>query len=103
MVKRQNPNWLCKLGLHKWRNYGESVVVTWEETLHRWYWLYQMWNGFRRRPRSFRFRTRSRAVSRKKECLRCGTSMKRILVKNVDGTLSSVGWEILSKSESEKR
>lgn len=102
MVKRQNPNWLCKPGFHKWRNYGELAVVTWEEPHHRWKGLYHMWNGFRRRPSSFRFRTRSRAVFSKRECLRCGTNMKRILVKNADGTLSCVGWQPLSQPEYEK-
>ena len=102
MVKRRNTNWLCKLGLHRWRNYGESVVVTWEEPYHRWKGLYHMWNGLRKRPSSSHFRTRSRVVLTKRECLRCGISMKRILVKNADGTLSCVGWEHLSQSECEK-
>lgn len=102
MVKKQNPNWLCKLGLHKWRNYGDPVTVTWEEPYHRWKGLYHMWSGLRKRPSGSSFHTRSRVVFTKRECLRCGISMKRILVKNADGTLSCVGWEPLSQPEYEE-
>lgn len=87
MVKRQNPNWLCKLKLHKWRNYGESVVITWKEP------------GVIV-PTSYT--TQSRDVFTKRKCLRCGIRMKRILIKNPDGTLSCIGWEPLSESECEK-
>jgi len=87
MVKRRNPNWLCKLRLHKWKNYGESIVITWKEP------------GVIL-PTSFR--TQSREVFTKRDCLRCGIRLKRILVKNPDGTLSCVGWEPLLESENEK-
>ena len=84
MVKRQNPNWLCKLGLHKWRNYGESVVITWKE------------------PEIGRMSNHSKKVFTKRKCLRCGIGMKRRLVNNPDGTSSCIGWEPLSESEYEK-
>jgi hypothetical protein len=95
-VKRRNPNWLCKLGLHKWRNYGESVVVTWKEPASK-AGPIPTTNSLR-----LRFRTQSREVFTKKKCLRCGISMKRRLVKNADGTLSCIGWDPISESEYEK-
>jgi len=96
MVKVQNPNLLCKLGLHKWRNYGESVVVTWKEPIY----------GAGRVPLRIRRRlplhTRGKKVLSKRKCLRCRINMKRILVKNPDGTLSSVGWEPISECEKDE-
>ncbi|NIR87594.1 hypothetical protein GWO13_08585 [Candidatus Bathyarchaeota archaeon] len=38
----------------------------------------------------------------KRECLRCGVRVKRRLVKNRDGTLSCVGWDVLSEAECRK-
>jgi len=87
MIKRQNPNWLCKLRLHKWRKYGDSVVITWKEPGVIF-------------PKSFT--TQSREVFTKRKCLRCGVRIKRRLVNNPDGTLSCIGWETLSESEYEK-
>jgi len=89
VVKRQNPNWLCKLRLHKWRNYGESIVITWKEPT------------FIKTPYE-KFTQKSKEVFTKKKCLRCGIRLKRRLIENPDGTLSCVGWEPLSESEYEK-
>ncbi len=80
MVKRQNPNWLCKLRLHKWRNHGESVVITWKEP------------AIIKTPYE-KFTQKSKEVFTKRKCLRCGIEMKRKLVHNPDGTLSCIGWE----------
>ena len=87
MTKVQNPNWLCKLRLHKWRNYGESVVITWKEPGVIF-------------PKSYT--TQSREVLTRRKCLRCGVRIKRRLVNNPDGTLSCVGWESLSDFEYEE-
>jgi len=87
MVRGQNPNWLCKLRLHKWRNYGESVVISWKEP------------GIIV-PTSYR--TETKQVFTKRKCLRCGLRVKRRLVNNPDGTLACIGWENLSESEYEK-
>jgi len=84
MVIGQKPNWLCNLGLHKWRNYGESVVITWKE------------------PGSLGFTTYGREVFTQRECLRCGIKVKRKLVHNSDGTLSCIGWDPLLDPEYEK-
>ncbi len=78
MVKRQRQNWLCRLRLHKWRNFGEPVVITWKEP------------GLIV-PSSHI--TQSRKVLTEKECLRCGIRMKRRLINNPDGTLSCIGWD----------
>jgi hypothetical protein len=97
MEKRQNPSWLCKLGLHKWRDYGESVVVTWKERTQ--------WgppHTLSTRKFRSRFGTHSREVFTRRKCLRCGVDLKRRLVKNPDGSLSCVGWDSAPEFESEK-
>jgi len=38
LMTKRKLNWLCKLGLHKWRNYGESIVITWKEPEIMWIW-----------------------------------------------------------------
>ncbi len=99
MTKRQNPSWLCKLGFHKWGDYGESVVVTWKE---RTQWGRASNHTLSTRTLRSRFSTHSREVSTRRKCLRCGFDLKRRLVKNPDGSLSCVGWESTSESEFEK-
>ena len=91
-MNREHRNWLCRLGLHDWRNYGESIVITWKEPTVAKMRAYEI-------PHTS---THSRKVFTKRECLRCGIGMKRKLVNNPDGTLSSIGWEPLSESEYEK-
>ena len=51
--------WLCKLGLHKWKNYGNTVMIYWQE------------KGF-----VFGFETHSKLVYEKRKCLRCGVGGK---------------------------
>jgi hypothetical protein len=74
---------LCRLGFHKWRNYGEEVEVFYSE---------ERSHGAREMP----LRTRpihGEAVYEKRKCKRCGMKLRRTLVTNPDGTLSCVGWE----------
>jgi hypothetical protein len=86
---------LCRLGFHEWRNYGNQVEISWRE------------------PEDVDIRTKSvigpdresvreslsglairtKAVYEGRECKRCGIRLKRKLVTNSDGTISSVGWE----------
>ena len=96
MVIGKKSNWLCRLGLHKWRNYGESVVVTWKEHIH------DSHHRITRIGIRSRSRTKSKQVFTNRECLRCGIRMKRRLVRNSDGTLSSFGWEPISKYEEDE-
>ncbi len=104
MVTSGAPNWLCKLGLHKWEDFGESVVVTRREPMsHVWIarhaptWAHRKWRRWGGIPKKFL----GKKVRTKRKCLRCGINMKRILVKNPDGTLSSVGWVLLSNFDEE--
>jgi len=92
MVIGKKPNWLCNLGLHKWRDYGEKVVVTWKEPGRL---------GYMHAGR-LGFTTHGREVLTHRECLRCGIKVKRKLVHNSDGTLSCIGWDPLLDSEYEK-
>jgi hypothetical protein len=65
----------CRLGFHKWENYGEERQIFWQEP------------GF-----VYGLTTKSKVVFDKRRCLRCGVKLKRIFSTNPDGTLSSVGW-----------
>jgi len=73
---------LCRLGLHRWKNYGNKVEVFWEMPP-----VSPMRFGGRVRER------RSETVYEKCVCKRCGVKLKRIFTTNSDGTLSCVGWE----------
>jgi hypothetical protein len=88
MVKKQKPNWLCRLGLHKWRDFGEKVMIVWKEP------------AVVKTPYE-KFTQKSRKVFTKKKCLRCGIGMKRRLIENPDGTSSCIGWKPLLDSEYE--
>ena len=65
----------CRLGFHRWENYGEERQIFWQEP------------GF-----VYGLTTKSKVVYEKRRCLRCGVKLKRIFSTNPDGTLSSVGW-----------
>jgi len=85
-MKRTNPSFLCRLGLHKWKDYGELVLITWKEpgVVSVGYTV-----------------SKSKNVYTKRKCLRCGVSVERILVNNPDGTVSCVGWRPLSEEDKE--
>jgi hypothetical protein len=95
---------LCRLGFHKWRNYGDQVMVSWKEphALHyaenRSYSKYTPSSppppeGELEVELDGAFSTRSEAVYEGRECKRCGMKLRRKFVTNSDGTLSCVGWE----------
>jgi len=90
LSQKTQTNWLCRLGLHKWRDFGESVVVTWTEPSPGMGRLQAQWRPY---VGEVRFDQDSRNVFTERECLRCGIAMKRRIVTNFDGTLSCVGWE----------
>jgi hypothetical protein len=79
---------LCELGLHKWRNCGDIVQVSWQE------------EGLVVAPRQERLsgvlysEAKSKAVYSKRQCLRCGMKLKRKFWENSDGTISCSGWEL---------
>lgn len=77
------PPILCRLGLHKWRNYGEKVLIVWEE------------------PGLIPFTKKEmkKLVYCKRECLRCGIKEKRKFLENIDGTLAAAGWERIEPAE----
>jgi hypothetical protein len=89
--------------LHKWRYYGEKVVVTWKEPEY-------VKGGYGESGDWLPMRTRElpkpihcqKEVFTKRKCLRCGIGVKRKLVRNSDGTLSSFGWEPISKYEEDE-
>jgi hypothetical protein len=66
---------LCRLGLHKWANYGKEIQIFWQEP------------GV-----IYGLTTKSKLVFEKRRCLRCGLQLRRKLIENPDGTLASVGW-----------
>lgn len=66
---------LCRLGLHRWANYGKEVLIFWQEP------------GL-----VYGLSTKSKVVFEKRRCLRCGVRFKRILSTNPDETFSAAGW-----------
>ena len=92
LSRRAQSNWLCTFGLHKWRDTGESVKVTWTEPSPGMVRIQAQW---RSTVGKVRFDQGSREVFTERECLRCGIAMKRKLFENPDGTVSCAGWEQL--------
>ncbi|MCK4478168.1 hypothetical protein KAU88_06545 [Candidatus Bathyarchaeota archaeon] len=74
---------LCKLGFHRWRDYGERVLLIWKEP--------GLLPGTKQGRRKHVFSERG--------CLRCGIKEKRKFSENVDGTLAAAGWEIVEESK----
>jgi hypothetical protein len=68
---------MCRLKLHKWRNYGQRVIVAWEEP--------GLLPGTRVK--------KSKQVLSQRECLRCGLKEKRKFNENLDGTQAVAGWK----------
>jgi hypothetical protein len=75
----QLPGFLCKMGVHRWKHYGERKLIVWKEP--------GMLPGTKAE--------RHRHVFTKRECLRCGVRQEREFVENLDGTLSAVGWDVI--------
>lgn len=73
------PPLLCKLGVHRWRNYGERVLIVWKEPGFIW--------GTKVEKRKH--------VNSERECLWCGLKEKRTFSENLDGTMAPTGWEIV--------
>jgi hypothetical protein len=86
---------LCRLGFHKWRNYGEEVEVFWQEptVLKLRGSAYYQDTESGEVSRESLYEGHSEVVYEGRECTRCGKKLRRRLVTNSDGTLSSVGWE----------
>ncbi|MGB9135385.1 MAG: hypothetical protein WCC63_07395 [Candidatus Bathyarchaeia archaeon] len=74
------PPLLCRLGVHKWRNYGARVLVVWKEP------------GLLPGTKA----ERRKHVLSERECLCCGVKMKRTFSENLDGTQAATGWELVS-------
>lgn len=74
---------LCKLGLHRWRNYGKRELITWKEP--------GLFPGTKEENVKYVFCER--------ECLWCGIKEKRMFSENLDGTLAAAGWERIEESE----
>ena len=79
---------LCRLGFHRWQNYGNKVEVFWEEPPLG-------VGGYRYLGRSKE--RHSKIVYEKCACKRCGIRLKRKLTINSDGTVSSIGWELCAE------
>jgi hypothetical protein len=83
---------LCRLGFHKWQNYGKKIEVFWEEPNHIKAGIKDGFGTSVGPPRG-NIEVRSKSVYEGRECKRCGIKLRRKLVTNSNGTLSSVGWE----------
>jgi hypothetical protein len=65
------------LGLHKWEDYGEAVLIEWKEP--------GFVPGTTEKIKKY--------VHSQRKCSRCGTMEKRIFADNADGTTAAIGWE----------
>jgi hypothetical protein len=74
---------LCRLGLHKWKNYGEIVKISWKEP------------GFVPSTTT----KIEKYVQSERMCLRCGIKEKRIYAGNPDGSQAAIGWEIIDNQK----
>jgi hypothetical protein len=74
---------LCKWGLHKWKNLGEKVLITWRES--------GIIPGLKK--------DMSKQVFTERVCLRCGVRQKRKFFENIDGTRSAAGWETIEETK----
>jgi len=75
--KRRSIPLVCRLGMHKWKDYGEIAKITWKEP------------GFV--PSTTE--KIEKYVYSERQCLRCGIRLKRIFAPNRDGTQAAIGWE----------
>jgi len=85
---------LCRLGFHKWQDYGKEVKVFWEEpSLSKTVAVKEFGWGTSAQPTKINIKARSKVVHEGKQCTRCGMKLSRKFVTNSDGTLACVGWE----------
>jgi hypothetical protein len=94
---------LCRLGFHKWQNYGNQILISWKEPHVLPY--VDAANKSYSKGQPFPSReeleveanealvTHTKVVYEGKKCKRCGMKLKRKFEKNSDGTLSCIGWE----------
>jgi hypothetical protein len=80
------PLLLCRIGLHKWRNYGDRVLISFKEP--------GIIPGIKREERKH--------VYCERECLRCGIKEKRKFTDNIDGTLAPIGWVRIVEADEDK-
>jgi len=82
---------LCRLGFHKWQDYGNQVAISWgepETVFHG-----ETVGGWGVPPTREARGLHTKLVFEGKQCKRCGVRLMRKFVKNSDGTISCVGWE----------
>jgi hypothetical protein len=77
---------LCRLGFHKWQNYGKETEVFWKEPQYG-------LKGPSRYGHTSRLEMHGETVHEQRVCKRCGLRLRRVIVTNSDGTLSCVGWK----------
>jgi hypothetical protein len=83
---------LCRLGFHKWRNYGNEVEVFWQEPTALKGGVKDSFGTSVGSPKG-NIEAHSKVVYEGRECARCGMKLRRKFVTNSDGILSCVGWE----------
>ncbi|MEM3700704.1 MAG: hypothetical protein QXL57_07565 [Candidatus Bathyarchaeia archaeon] len=80
------PPLLCRLRLHRWRYYGQDVVVTVREYVKV---------GDARIP----VNEGVKLINNKRKCARCGIKQEANIFTNEDGTLSMRGWRESNNSQ----
>ncbi|MCW3980871.1 MAG: hypothetical protein NWF11_05295 [Candidatus Bathyarchaeota archaeon] len=77
------PALLCKIGIHKWRDHGDRVIVAWKEP--------GLLFGLKA--------TRMKRVYCDRECVRCNIRETRKFYENIDGTLAPAGWKRVTEDD----
>ncbi|HML03826.1 MAG TPA: hypothetical protein VK487_10725 [Candidatus Bathyarchaeia archaeon] len=93
---------LCRLGFHKWQDYGSQFQISWKERNFVPY-INVVPKSAVGQPfpneetlsiqSNETLVTHSTVVYEGSKCQRCGIKLRRKFEKNSDGTLSCVGWE----------
>lgn len=77
------PILLCRFGFHKWKNYGERVLVFWKEP------------GFLPGTKV----NKKKYVLSKRKCLWCGVKEEKKFTETFDGQLEITGCDRIEESE----
>lgn len=77
------PSASCRMGMHKWSNCGDRVLICWAEP------------GFVPGTK----KEIQREVFCERECLRCGIKERRKFSENIDGTKAADGWIRIAESK----
>ena len=93
---------LCRVGFHKWQDYGKKVDVFWQEPAPLNLGIQgTKYAGRRGTPAALpgdpstgtNYEMRSKVVYEGRWCTRCGMKLRRKFATDLEGRLTCAGWE----------